>query len=289
MSVTSSAWAGGRPERPTTREIARAIRPGWLFLAFVAVAVLGGWMCAVSAPGRNAMSIGGTLLLVLAGWVISLCLHEFGHAVTAFRFGDRNAELRGYLTLNPMRYTHPGLSLGLPLLIILLGGIGFPGGAVYLDERGMTNRQKTLVSLAGPGMNIVLAVILLVVIRIAAPDAFVPLHSGVLSGMILAVDGVNLWAALAMLAFLQITAAVLNLIPMPGFDGYNAIEPYLSQQARANAAKIAPYGFLIVFALLFIPQLNAAFFDLIRWLFELSGVPSNLAIQGWNVFMFWRT
>ena len=95
MSVTSSAWAGGRPERPTTREIARAIRPGWLFLAFVAVAVVGGWMCAVSAPGRNAMSIGGTLLLVLAGWVISLCLHEFGHAVTAFRFGDRNAELRG--------------------------------------------------------------------------------------------------------------------------------------------------------------------------------------------------
>ena len=110
-----------------------------------------------------------------------------------------------------------------------------------------------------------------------------------MSGMILAVDGINLWAALAMLAFLQITAAVLNLIPMPGFDGYNAIEPYLSQQARANAAKIAPYGFLIVFALLFIPQLNAAFFDLIRWLYELSGVPSNLAIQGWNVFMFWRT
>mgnify|MGYP002652762465 CR=1 FL=1 len=70
---------------------------------------------------------------------------------------------------------------------------------------------------------------------------------------------------------------------------YNAIEPYLSQQARATAAKIAPYGFLIVFALLFIPQLNAAFFDLIRWLFELSGVPSNLATQGWNVFMFWRT
>ena len=56
--MTGNAWAGDRPQRPTSREIVRAIRPGWLFLAFVAVAVRGGWMCAVSDPGRNAMSIG---------------------------------------------------------------------------------------------------------------------------------------------------------------------------------------------------------------------------------------
>ena len=98
-----------------------------------------------------------------------------------------------------------------------------------------------------------------------------------------------LLAGLSYLAFLQIIAFILNVLPIPGLDGYGAIEPYLSQATRATAAKIAPYGFLIVFALLFIPQLNAAFFDLIRWLFELSGVPSNLANQGWNVFMFWRT
>ena len=52
--------------------------------------------------------------------------------------------------------------------------------------------------------------------------------------------------------------------------------------------KIAPYGFLIVFALLFIPFLNRAFFDFVYWLFGLSGVPSVLASYGWNLFVFWR-
>ncbi len=268
---------------PTGRELLGAIRPGPIFLGFIVAAGFGAWLSATSDVGRNAQSVGGTILLVLAGWVISLCLHEFAHAVTAFRFGDRNAELRGYLTLNPLKYTHPGLSIGLPLLIILLGGIGFPGGAVYVNQSGFTKRQRTLVSLAGPFTNIVLAVILLAVIRIGYGEGITALTDGIAFS-----PAVNLWAALAMLAFLQITAAVLNLLPVPGFDGYGAIEPYLSDSTRASMAKIGPYGFLIVFGLLFIPQLNRAFFDAIYWLFELSGVPSVLASYGWGLFVFWR-
>ncbi|GAA1482708.1 site-2 protease family protein [Gordonia sinesedis] len=267
---------------PTLSEVARAVRPGPVFLGLVAAAVLGGWMCAVSEPGRNAMSIGGTLLVVLAGWVISLCLHEFAHAVTAFAFGDRNAELRGYLTLNPLRYTHPGLSLVLPLLFIVMGGIGFPGGAVYVNQHGFRRWQRTVVSLAGPAVNVGLAVVILAVIRLAAPTPAGGWWA------VLPVDGINLWAALGMLAFLQITAAVLNLLPVPGFDGYGAIEPYLSAQTRASAAKIAPYGFLIVLVLLLVPQLNSVFFDIVLWLFDLSGVPAQLATLGWSTFLFWR-
>ena len=56
--------------------------------------------------------------LVIFGWLVSLCLHEFGHAYTAWRFGDHDVEVRGYLTLNPLKYAHPGLSLVLPLLFI---------------------------------------------------------------------------------------------------------------------------------------------------------------------------
>lgn len=257
---------------PTLTEVARAIRPGPVFVGLIAAAVLGGWMCAASEPGRNAMSIGGTVLLVLAGWVLSLCLHEFAHAVTAFSFGDRNAELRGYLTLNPLRYTHPGLSLVLPLLFIVMGGIGFPGGAVYVEQHGFSRIQRTLVSLAGPAVNIVLAVLILAAVRAGAPGG----------------GDSNLWAALAMLGFLQVTAAVLNLLPVPGFDGYGAIEPYLSPQTRSSAAAIAPYGFLIVLVLLLVPAVNRVFFDAVLWLFELSGVPARLAMQGWGVFLFWR-
>lgn len=265
-------------------EIVRAVRPGPVFGGLVVVAVVGGWLCARAEPGRNGEAVGGTILLVLAGWVISLCLHEFAHAVTAFRFGDRNTEVRGYLTLNPLRYTHTGLSIGLPLLIILLGGIGFPGGAVYVQQAGFSRAERTTVSLAGPATNLAIGAILLgVVAAFGSTDG-----TWMTGGLLIGSDHIVLWAALAMLAFLQITAAILNLIPMPGFDGYGAIEPYLSDQTRVSANKIAPYGFLIVFALLFIPALNKAFFDGIYALFELSGVPSELSSYGWYLFAFWR-
>ena len=74
-------------------------------------------------------------LLVVAGWVVTLCLHEFAHAYMAWRHGDHDVEVRGYLTLNPLKYSHPLLSIGLPVLFIALGGIGLPGGAVYLQHR----------------------------------------------------------------------------------------------------------------------------------------------------------
>src|SRR5215469_9621500 len=75
---------------------------------------------------------------VLAGWLVSLCLHEYGHAIMAYRYGDFSVAGRGYLTLNPLRYTDPQFSIIFPLLILALGGIGLPGGAVYLNMRGLS-------------------------------------------------------------------------------------------------------------------------------------------------------
>ncbi len=251
---------------------ARAVRPGPIFALMVAAAVGGGVLLWRSGSVNSGAAIGGMWLLILAGWMISLCLHEFAHAFLAFVYGDRTTELRGYLTLDPRKYTHPGLSIGLPLLIIVLGGIGFPGGAVYLNTSGMTKGQRTRISLAGPLTNLVCGVILLLAV------AAVPITT----------DNLNLLSGLAMLAFLQITATVLNLIPMPGFDGYGAIEPYLSPETRRSAAQIAPWGFLIIFALLFIPALNRAFFDLIYRIIELFGVPGGLVGEAWRLFLFWR-
>ena len=176
--------------------------------------------------------------------------------------------------MNPLKYAHPGLSITLPLVIILLGGIGFPGGAVYVNQAGFSKAQRTMVSLAGPFANIVVGVVLLAVIR-ARVDS-------------IDASTINLWSALGMLALLQITAAVLNLIPIPGFDGYGAIEPYLSMETRRTLAPVGQYGFLLVFLVLLLPPLNRAFFDVIYWFFELSGVSSTLASIGYNLVVFWR-
>ena len=63
------------------------------------------------------LAYAAVFVFVIAGWVVSLCLHEFGHAFTAWKFGDRDIALRGYLDLDPRRYSHPVLSIVLPIAI----------------------------------------------------------------------------------------------------------------------------------------------------------------------------
>src|SRR5574341_512608 len=126
-----------------------------------------------------------TFIVVLVGWVFSLCLHEFSHALVAYYGGDYTVREKGYLTFNPLKYTHPVYSLLLPLLFLVLGGIGLPGGAVYIETWRLRSRGwVSAVSLAGPASNLLLAVLLGLLLR------FAPVTSS------------GVWPGLAFLAFL---------------------------------------------------------------------------------------
>ncbi|KHO24887.1 site-2 protease family protein [Mycolicibacterium setense] len=252
------------------RPLHQSVRPSPVFLAVVALTVAGGVVAWLAADNVKPLSYVGVFILVIAGWLVSLCLHEFGHAFTAWRFGDHDVEVRGYLTLNPFKYSHPLLSLGLPVLVIALGGIGLPGGAVYVRTSWMTARQKTLVSLAGPAANLVLAVLLLGITRIF----FDPAHS-------------VFWSGLAFLGFLQVTAVVLNLLPVPGLDGYGALEPHLSPDTQRALAPAKQWGLFILLILLFTPVLNRWFFSVVFWFVDLSGVPGQLVSIGSQLTRFW--
>jgi Zn-dependent protease len=248
-----------------------SVRPSPIFLAIVALTAVGGaiaWMSA--AELRAPLAYAGVFVFVIAGWIVSLCLHEFGHAFTAWRYGDHDIAVRGYLTLNPPKYTNPLLSLGLPILITLLGGIGLPGGAVWVRTSFMTARQRSIVSLAGPFMNVVLAVVLLVATRLF----YDPAH-------------VVFWAAVAFLGFLQITGAVLNLLPIPGLDGYGALEPHLSPETQRALEPAKQWAFFIFLLLLIATPLSRYFFAVVGWFFELSGVNPDLFIVGLNLTHFW--
>ena len=248
----------------------QAVRPSPVFLALVGLTAGGGVIAWMAGDATPPMAYIGVFLFVIAGWLVSLCLHEFGHAYTAWRFGDHDVAMRGYLTLNPLKYSSPLLSLGLPLLFIALGGIGLPGGAVYLRTEFMTARQRTLVSLAGPSANLVLAILLL-----AATKLFWdPNHS-------------VFWSGVAFLGFLQLTALVLNLLPIPGLDGYGALEPHLSPSTRRTLEPVRQFGFLILIVVLMTPALNRWFFSLVFWFFDLSGVPAGLAMFGGQLTRFW--
>jgi Zn-dependent protease len=252
------------------RPLHQSVRPSPIFLAIVALTVVGAVLAWLAAGTVRPLAYVGVFTFVIAGFLVSLCLHEFAHAHTAWRFGDRDVEARGYLTLNPLKYSHPLLSLGLPALFIALGGIGLPGGAVYVRTSWMTKRQKTLVSLAGPATNLVFAVVLLVVSRLLwAPDRLV------------------FWAGMAFLGFLQVTAFVLNMLPVPGLDGYSALEPHLSSQTQRALEPAKGWAFLILLLLLFTPQVNRWFFEAVLWLFDASGVPRGLIWAGLDLTRFW--
>jgi Zn-dependent protease len=252
------------------RPLHQSVRPSPIFLAIVAITAVGGVLAWLSADADRPLAYVGVFTFVIAGWLVSLCLHEFAHAVTAWRFGDHDVEVRGYLTLNPLKYSHPLLSLGLPVLFIALGGIGLPGGAVYVRTSWMTKRQKSLVSLAGPFTNIAFAVLLLALTRLL----YDPAH-GVF------------WAGMAFLGFLQVTATVLNLLPVPGLDGYSALEPHLSPETQRALEPAKPWGLFILVILLIATPLNQWFFSAVDWFFDLSGVPATLWRIGSQLTRFW--
>ncbi|RZS33913.1 Zn-dependent protease [Herbihabitans rhizosphaerae] len=246
------------------------MRPSPIFLGLIALTVAGGVLTGLDNEYQSAGTIAGTWLLVIGGWAVSLCLHEFGHAFTAFRGGDREVYFKGYLTLDPRKYTDPVLSLFLPLLLLAAGGIPLPGGAVWINHYSLRSKGvESAVSLAGPAANLGLGILITIAMALTNPAPM-------------------LAAALSYLALVQILAFVLNMLPIPGLDGWGALEPYLSHRARELGAKARPWAPLVLFAVLIgIPGASGVLFDVAGWVFEgIGGEP--WWIVGYSNFMFWR-
>jgi Zn-dependent protease len=248
------------------------VRPSPLFLVVVAITAVGGLIAWTQQGAGSRFGDFGVLLLVLGGWVISVCFHEFGHAYAAYRARDRSVEARGYLTLNPFKYAHPVLSILLPLVAIIGGGFALPGGAVYLHPQAFRSRaSRAMAAAVGPLTNVLFAIALIWITR--------QFSSG---------THIRFWGGLAFLGFLQVTAAVLNLIPIPGLDGYAILEPFLDPETRRLGEKVKPWGMLVVLLLLFyVNPLKDAFLHLVRLINNALGGNDFFAV-GYFFFQFWH-
>ena len=225
-------------------------------------------------------------LVVFVGWVVSVCLHEFGHAVVAYFGGDTSVKDKGYLTLNPLKYTNPGLSFVMPLMFLLLGGIPLPGAAVYIDTRKLRSRVwRSAVSAAGPAASFLCAIAIALFLATIQPNATAGTGNGVFN-----LEGFTTpkiwWAqALAFLLTLEIAAVLINLIPIPGLDGYGILEPWLPPPLRVRFNKLRRYGFIALFAAFWlIPSFIQAFWRMVNGISRFLGVPPQVASTGFLIF-----
>jgi Zn-dependent protease len=213
---------------------------------------------------------GAAFAFVMAGWGLGLCLHEFGHALVAWRAGAAGSAASGALGLDPLRYAHPVVTVVLPIVFTILGGLGFPGGAVPLDPPPRGRGQTVAVALAGPAVTLLGIVVLAMLYHLAS------------------VDSDTLRAVLAVSVLFQGMALVLSLVPIPGLDGYTALRPWLSPTWQARGDTVARQaGFVLLGLFLVSGGFSRILFRLGLRLTMAAGIDPVDVIAGYRLIRLW--
>ncbi len=182
--------------------------------------------------------------MVVGVLVPSVILHEVSHGVVALWYGDDTAKQAGRLTLNPLPHIDPFGTIILPVLLALggLGAFGYAKPVPVQPSRLRSPRQHSLyVSLVGPAVNIVLAVLAVVVFR-----SFFELGQVVGVGSSLAARIVFFFG------FINVILAVFNLLPIPPLDGSAMIERVLPERWWPAWLKMRKWSFGILLLLVFV-------------------------------------
>jgi Zn-dependent protease len=201
------------------------------------------------------------VVLLLAVVAPSVILHEISHGAVALALGDDTAKRAGRLTLNPIAHIDPFGTLLLPLMLSL-SGVGAFGYAkpVPVNVRNLRDprRHSLWVSLAGPAVNLALALVATVLLKTVFHDELY--NAFYIDDLPLVVQWV-FW-----LGFANVALAVFNLLPIPPLDGSALVERVLPAHWWPTWLRFRPYGMGIV--LLFVLLAPNRVFDPIftRWL-----------------------
>jgi len=187
----------------------------------------------------DALTITGAVVVA----VLSITSHEAAHGFVANRLGDSTAREQGRLTLNPIPHIDLFFTILLPLFLILSGSGFIFGGAkpvpVNVSRLHSPRRDWALVGIAGPVMNVLIALGLTAVLSAVT-------HAGLIS-----IDS-SLAQILAIGIFLNALLAVFNLIPIPPLDGSRLVQYFISGKTLMIYLRIERFGLLIILALLFL-------------------------------------
>lgn len=181
-------------------------------------------------------------ILQIVVLLFSVIVHEVAHGYVAYRNGDNTAKIMGRLTLNPISHIDLFGSIILPLMLLLINAPVFGWAKPVPINPLKLNNPKTdmiWVSLAGCAANFALAVIsgigMYLIRTFVTEDASV---------------FISVYNILYLMLIINIILPLFNLVPIPPLDGSRVVFLILPREAAAKYAKIEPYGFLIIFALL---------------------------------------
>jgi Zn-dependent protease len=186
------------------------------------------------------------VILLAASWIVPLIIaivfHEISHGWVANAFGDPTARRLGRLSPNPIRHVDPVGTVALPMVLAMTGAPVFGWAKpVPVTARRLRNPRvhMMLVALAGPGMNLLLALVgafALAALRTVDHEAG------------------GAWAFLLMnlgnFIMINVFLAVFNLLPIPPFDGGHVVEGLLPRRLAVHFAKLKRFGFLLLIVLL---------------------------------------
>ena len=193
-----------------------------------------------------------------AVWVLpvifAITVHEVAHGWVASRLGDNTAKNLGRLTLNPIKHIDPIGTILVPAVLLYLGGFLFGWAKpVPVNWHNLKNPKKDmiLVALAGPGANLIMAILWALVIKLGL----------VLAGQNPTIGMPLIYTGYAGI-FINLILMTLNLLPIPPLDGSRVLAGFLPNQLAYQYSKLERWGFPILVALI-----------ALGWLGKLIGPP----------------
>jgi Zn-dependent protease len=206
--------------------------------------------------------------------IFAITLHEAAHGYAAMKFGDKTAWMMGRVTANPLKHIDPVGTIGLPLFLLLMsklaGGPAFLFGwakpvPVNFQNLRHPKRDMLWVAAAGPGANMVMAVFWSGMIQLG--------HA--LGGML----GLPLMLMGAAGVFINGILAALNLLPIPPLDGGRIAVSLLPPGPSAMLARVEPFGFFILIALMLTGMLSTLMWPLIGLVFTFATLLTGVSDQ----------
>lgn len=190
-----------------------------------------------------------SMIMIIPGILLGFTVHEYGHAMMAYKLGDDTPKFQGRLTLNPISHIDP---IGFIMIVLFHFGWAKP---VQINKRAFKNYRKDdlKVSLAGPLANFITSIALLFISTLI--DKFFYMNNKpFLLFMIIIQYAISM----------NMVLCFLNLIPIPGFDGFHILKDLFPNIMRKLPQNIELYGnFIFILCIIPLPFLQSSIFSYI--------------------------